>query len=131
MNLARGPAREAICHKGYKVNGFIFHTSESGSHRKTQSSGVMVKEDSRREYYGVIDDIVELDYIGDNKIVMFKCLWWDVDSNGRGVKVDEHGITLINKSRTLKTNEPFVMASQCEQVFYVEDITNSNWLCLV
>ena len=91
----------------------------------------MVKEDSGKEYYGVIDDIVELDYMGDNKIVMFKCLWWDVDDNGRGVKVDEHGITLINKNRTLKTNEPFVMASQCEQVFYVEDITNSNWLCVV
>ena len=75
LNLARGLTREVICHKWQKLNRFIFHTSECDSHRKTQSSGVMVKEDSRKEYYGVIDDIIELDYIGDNKIVMFKCLW--------------------------------------------------------
>ena len=47
LNLARGLAKEAKCHKGYKVNGFIFHTGECDSNRKTQSSGVMVKEDSK------------------------------------------------------------------------------------
>ncbi|KAL1316465.1 hypothetical protein AAHE18_15G068200 [Arachis hypogaea] len=120
--LARGPAREAICYKGYKANGFIFHTKDCENHRKTQSSGVMVKLNCGKEYYGVIEDIVELSYMNDNKVVMFKCLWWDVDNYGRGVKVDEYDVTLVNKYRTLKTKEVFVMACQSEQVFYVEDI---------
>ncbi|XLR46976.1 hypothetical protein S83_031636, partial [Arachis hypogaea] len=91
----------------------------------------MVKLNCGKEYYGVIEDIVELSYMNDNKVVMFKCLWWDVDNYGRGVKVDEYGVTLVNKGRTLKTREVFVMACQSEQVFYVEDICNSNWQCVV
>ena len=54
--LARGPAREAICYKGYKANGFIFHTKDCENHRKTQSSEVLVKLNCGKEYYGVIED---------------------------------------------------------------------------
>ena len=75
--------------------------------------------------------IIELEYVGDNKVVMFKCDWWDVENYGKGIKVDAHGITIVNKRCSLKTNEPFVLACQCEQVFYIEDISNANWLCVM
>ncbi|MQL77652.1 hypothetical protein Taro_010061 [Colocasia esculenta] len=44
----------------------------------------------------------------------------------KGVKEDK-GFTLINPSHLLRTNEPFVLASQVEQVWYVEDPKNSGW----
>ena len=72
-----------------------------------------------RDYYGVLIDIIELHYIGGNKIAMFKCDWRDVDHCCRGIMVDKFGQTLVNVTRSLKSNEPFVLACQAEQVFYV------------
>ncbi|RYR78515.1 hypothetical protein Ahy_A01g003335 [Arachis hypogaea] len=41
--------------------------------------------------------------MNDNKVVMFKYLWWDVDNYGRGVKVDEYGVTLAKTSKIVNS----------------------------
>ena len=104
-----------------------FEKNEVDCNRRTQSCGVLVKGDARtdnRDYYGVLIDIIELHYIGGNKIAMFKCDWRDVDHCDRGIMVDKFGRTLVNVTRSLKSNEPFVLACQAEQVFYVKSIRN-------
>lgn len=68
-------------------------------------------------FYGVITEIWELDYCK-FKIPMFKCDW--VDSRN-GVKVDELGFTLVDLNRIGHTSDPFILASQAKQVFYVQD----------
>ena len=37
----------------------------------------------------------------------------------------------MNIHGCLNTNEPYVLASQAEQVFYVEDIVEKDWLVVV
>ena len=60
--------------------------------------------------------------------MLFKCDWWDVTNHGgRGIKQDAYGFTCVNITRTLYTNEPFILASQAQQVFYVQDTIDSNW----
>ena len=86
----------------------------------------MVKGDANignRDYYRVLTDIIELHYMEGNKIVMCKCEWRDVDHHGRGI-VDTYGRTLVNVTRSLKSNEHFMLACQAEQVFYVKSIRN-------
>ncbi|XP_055960302.1 uncharacterized protein LOC126662217 [Mercurialis annua] len=83
---------------------------------------------SNKEYYGVLTDIYELQYVGSNRIVVFKCDWWDVTRKGTGYKVDAFGLISVNSKRNLDTEEKFVLASQVEQVFYVQDPLDSNWL---
>ncbi|GMI86518.1 hypothetical protein HRI_002321100 [Hibiscus trionum] len=34
---------------------------------------------------------------------------------------------MVNMTRKLRTEEPYVLASQAEQVYYVKDIKDSNW----
>lgn len=80
-----------------------------------------------KEYYGVLEDIYELLYVENNKVYLFKCHWWDVSRLGRGYKVDKYGYISVNTKSTLRRNEPFVLASQAEQIFYVQDLTESNW----
>ena len=129
LDLAHGPSEEAVYYNGYIVNGFRFRKNEIDYKRRTQSCGVLVKGDvntGNHDYYGVLTDIIELHYMGGNKIVMFKCEWRDVDHHGRGI-VDTYGRTLVNVTRSLKSNEPFVLACQAEQVFYVKSIKNSQW----
>ena len=44
-----------------------------------------------------------------------------------GVKQDEFEFTLVNIKSHWKTSEPFVLASQAVQVFYVPESKEKNW----
>ncbi|KAJ6823831.1 uncharacterized protein M6B38_129195 [Iris pallida] len=116
------------------VNGFRFHTKDRATERTSQNSGVLVKEDDsspEKEYYGVLQDIFELSYVEGYKVFLFRCHWWDVGRLGRGYKIDKYGCTSVNVRGSLNSNEPFVLASQAEQVFYVEDNVANDWLVVV
>ncbi|RVW63031.1 hypothetical protein CK203_062926 [Vitis vinifera] len=52
------------------------------------------------------------------RIPIFKCDWVD---NKNGIKVDELGFTLVDFSKIGHKSDPFILASQAQQVFYVED----------
>ncbi|XP_065860184.1 uncharacterized protein [Euphorbia lathyris] len=134
LSLAYGPLYGIQTFKGYVINGFRFHTKELETKRLKQNSGVLVKGvmgDKMIDYYGVLNEIVELQYLVGKRTVLFKCDWWDVDNIGRGIKIDKHGFTSVNTTRKLATDEPFVLASQVEQVFYVEDGLTPNWLIVL
>ncbi|PHT26319.1 hypothetical protein CQW23_34068 [Capsicum baccatum] len=84
-----------------------------------------------KEYYGVLQDIYELRYAGNRKVHLFKCHWWDVAQLGRGHKIEKYGFTSVNTHCVLNTNEPFLLASQCEKVFYLNDMVDKNWLVVI
>ncbi|XP_058009289.1 uncharacterized protein LOC131183161 [Hevea brasiliensis] len=65
------------------------------------------------------------------RVVLFRCNWWDVYDRVRGVKIDEYGGVSVNCKRTLKTNEPFILANQASQVFYVPDNIHKGWHCVI
>ncbi|KAJ1400600.1 hypothetical protein SESBI_29468 [Sesbania bispinosa] len=101
---------------------------------KSQNSGVLVKGDENAgnlDYFGVLTDIIELSYPGGNNIILFKCDWWDMSSKGRGYKEDKYGFVLINSNRKLKTHEPYILASQAQQVYYVKDTKDPIWLVVI
>ncbi|XP_019178917.1 PREDICTED: uncharacterized protein LOC109174085 [Ipomoea nil] len=74
-------------------------------------------------YYGVIEEIWEVDYV-QFKVPMFRCKW--VDSK-HGVKADELEFTLVDLNREGHKNEQFIMASQAKQVFFVTDPSDKKW----
>ncbi|CAN1241597.1 hypothetical protein LINPERPRIM_LOCUS5040, partial [Linum perenne] len=137
-DLARSPNNVVRKFNGFIINGYRFHIKELEKRRKTQNSGVMLTAStqsfaSTRDrnpicsdiiYYGVIHEVIELDYWLNRKIVLFKCDWV---STGRGVKQDDLGFTLVNFSRRIGDNEPFILASQAQQVFYVADPIDNDW----
>ncbi|KAK5819109.1 hypothetical protein PVK06_024069 [Gossypium arboreum] len=83
------------------------------------------------EYYGLLTDIIELDYYGKWKVVLFRCDWADANTT-REIKNDQFGFTMVNFSRLIHIgehliDEPYVFSSQVKQVFYSKDPIDEGW----
>ena len=63
--------------------------------------------------------------------MLFKCDWYDVSCEGIGYKRDQHETTIVNTSWKLKTIEPFVLACQATQVYYVNGIKDPTWKVVI
>ncbi|KAG1362426.1 hypothetical protein COCNU_10G006450 [Cocos nucifera] len=144
--LAQGPNHIARRFKAFAMdNGYKFRTEQYEREMNTQNSRVMVlaktesyarKQDTRPKlgdvnYYGRLTDIIELNYYGRFKVVLFRCDSIDV-TQGRGIRKDSLGFTIINFSRLTHTgdhlnDEPFVFPSQAEQVIFVQDPKDREW----
>ena len=135
--LAVGPNLNVPTWKGYDINHYSFHTKSQDDKSNVQNSGVSVDGQADRfcsasdnnpiqacmPYYGVIQDIWELDY-GEFRVPLFKCQW--VNGN-TGVRQEKMGFTLVDLKKVGYKDDPFIMASQARQVFYVEDPYDCRW----
>ena len=54
---------------------------------------------------------------------MFRCQWVE----DRGVKVDNDGFTLVDFNKVGYVDDPFILAKQATQVFYVTDPSDARW----
>ncbi|KAK7279834.1 hypothetical protein RJT34_24892 [Clitoria ternatea] len=135
--LASGPNFDVVCWSGYYINHYTFYTKSQDDNSRVQNSGVMIVAESIHfssakdknpivasiPYYGVIEEIWEVDYVK-IRVPVFRCKW--VDGN-TGVKTDEMGFTLVELNKVAHEDEPFIMASQAKQVFYITDPSNKRW----
>jgi hypothetical protein len=97
----RGPKETAIRYNRYVVNGKLFRTQ------------------THDEYYDM------------TKYVLFKCDWADTTRDIR-YKVNEYGLVFVNFKKLFHTgkliiDEPYVLTTQVNQVFYVEDERDPSW----
>uniref|UniRef100_A0A5B7BH02 DUF4216 domain-containing protein n=1 Tax=Davidia involucrata TaxID=16924 RepID=A0A5B7BH02_DAVIN len=122
--LACGPDQRVSHYSGCIIDGIRFHTKEREMLCRTQNNGVIVEGDKKGEhileYYGVLTDILELRYCFRNSIYLFKYDWWNVGNTKTGIHIDQH-FTSVNTSQTWYKDDPYVLASQCKQVFYLKD----------
>ena len=119
--------------KHYVTNGLNFRTKESETNKKTQNSGVSVVIEGGVTYYSILIDII--DYLDKERHVLFKCKWVDVQSRKR-YKTDELGFPLVNFTHLIHVrdelmDEPYVLAFEASQVFYVEDKRENDWYKVV
>ncbi|XP_035546617.1 uncharacterized protein LOC118348652 [Juglans regia] len=128
--LACGPDPWVASYAGCIMNGVRFHTKERKRHRRTQNNGVVVHgehQGSPTDFYGVLHDIIELRYMGWLKVYLFSCAWYDVGDLRRGIRYMDH-LTLVNTARQWYKDEPFALACQALQVFYLTDPTlGESW----
>ncbi|XP_050280569.1 uncharacterized protein LOC126721563 [Quercus robur] len=121
--------------KHYVIDGLKFRSVNDEANRKTQNSAVSVATDGGNTYYGILSDIIELNYSDNIKHVLFKCKWVH-DQHRRGYRTDEFGFPMVNFTHFIHggdkmIDEPYVLASQVTQVFYVEDKRHKDWYAVV
>ena len=90
---------------------------------------------SENRYYGILDDILECDF-NSFKVVLFVVKWFRLRLNRndsyRTVIEHDSGFTMINtRSFEPVGDEPYVLPSQCEQVFYFGVPHKPGWSFVV
>jgi hypothetical protein len=133
-------------YNSYSINGCTYHTHSYSVGKATQCDGVshVAKTSSYASskdknptlgyvtYYGRISQIIELNYSNGGHVVLFKCDW--VKSNGVR-ELDGFGITEVNFNHTYNAqdehSEPFILASQAIQVYYVQDPVDVEWNAVI
>ena len=125
--LANMPNPIIHSYPGCMVNGVRYHTKNRDERRTTQNHGVCVEvevDDATKDFYGVIDDIWEVSYLYWNKVIVFKCSWFDTSKNASVKK--EYNYNSIRVDHLFFEDEPYALADQARQVFYVDDIKNGD-----
>ncbi|GKC19334.1 Myc-type, basic helix-loop-helix domain-containing protein [Tanacetum coccineum] len=126
FSLACGPT-SACTYPSCIVNGVKFVVHERDILHTTQSSGVSTPGLDGEMYYGQLEEILELTYIGPRKVVLFRCKWFDTinpknhTTRNRRSYIDQ-GIHHILTDREFHQNNQYILATQATQVFYLEDL---------
>jgi hypothetical protein len=134
-----GPLFTITRYEGIDINGYTFYTMTQDKKSVYQNSGVRVwavVDDSHdhdddtetNTYYGQIEEIWELDYVG-LKVALFQCRW--VTNGKRAVSKDKYGLVLISRSLVTKTNRlssPTMLSKR--SMYLTLQRRTGLWLCL-
>lgn len=118
--MACGPSITAASVNSCIVNGVKFVVHDRDLRRSTQNSGISTPNPSGGMYYGQLEEILELFYIP-LSVLLFKVKWFNTNNDGR-IKRCTHrnNITQIMTDRVAFENEPYILATQATQVFYLD-----------
>ncbi|XP_062119368.1 uncharacterized protein LOC133833127 [Humulus lupulus] len=129
-SLSQGPLERYMSYHSCIVNGVRFRCKDRDDNLRTQCSGVCTEGDHDNDtimYYGVLLEILQLSFLFDRKVFLFRCKWYNSNPKGNSIYVD-HNLTFINTSTNWFLDEPFILATQAQQVFYLREMKRgSNW----
>jgi hypothetical protein len=124
--LAKSPSSIISTFQEYEINENKFYTIAQDKKSTNQNSDVRydATDDNGQKdtYYGYIEEIWELDYGSNFKIPLFQYKWIKLARGG--VQVDQkYGMTTVDLNNLAYRDEPFVLANDVAQVFYVKDMS--------
>jgi hypothetical protein len=119
--VANGCAYRVRSFEAYDVNGYRFHTSrheQSRPNRRTTNTGIFTPNREGEEFYGIVQEIYELDFQGCKPLspVIFKCHWFDPKVTRKTPSV---GLVEIRQDSVLPGDGVYVVAQQATQVYYM------------
>ena len=96
-------------------------STKRDSKRTTQNSGIFVSGTEEFNYYGILEEIVKLTFSGAYSVTLLKCKWFNTDPRRKKIII-ENNITSINTSGEWYKDDPYILANQAKQVFYLDDL---------
>jgi Domain of unknown function (DUF4216) len=109
------------------INGVRYHTLAREEHRKTQNSTIKTAgthNGDTIDFYGKITDIIELTYAknsrGHRTVILLRCEWYNLEGRTYQMKDDGYFKSINIQGRWYK-NDPFIVATEASQVFFLED----------
>ncbi|XP_066316724.1 uncharacterized protein [Miscanthus floridulus] len=136
--LSQGPDHRARVFNRCYINNWLFRTTTIERNLITQNSGVLVRGDGttgNMTWYGVIRRMISLEFPAQKEVLLFQCDWYDVPaastSRSRGYSRDKYGVINIDTSRFRYSNEPYILTTQAEPVFFVNLVNKPGWSSVV
>ncbi|XP_042459537.1 uncharacterized protein LOC122043125 [Zingiber officinale] len=117
-------------YSGAIINGVKFLVEERDVRQTTQNSGILVPSVAGQNFYGILQEVIELCYLKDCTVLLFKCKWFDTDPRKRRIQEDKIFTSIYIGAEWYK-NDPFILASQAKSVYYLNDIKNGPMWKLV
>ncbi|KAI3835622.1 hypothetical protein MKW98_027534, partial [Papaver atlanticum] len=99
-SLALGFALRENSYSSCNLNGVRFHSKQREARRTAQNSGLVVDpvfEGKEIEVYGTLCDVIEVEYLDNYRVVLFKCDWFDLTPRKKNLKTD-YDLTCLNVS---------------------------------
>ncbi|KAL9682082.1 hypothetical protein QQ045_013875 [Rhodiola kirilowii] len=132
--LSDGFQSDVACSATYKVNNYKFHIESHSEGRNTVNSHVYVMGTEGTHYYGVIEEIIHMRCRSNHgiNVVLFKCRWY----NPQFVRsYPSNGIVIVNTHRPYTHYDPYILAQQAVQVYYVTFLgltgqNNQGWVAI-
>ncbi|KAG6497412.1 hypothetical protein ZIOFF_045311 [Zingiber officinale] len=115
--------KSVYSYSGAIINGVKFLVEQRDVRRTTQNSGILVPGVGGQNYYAVLQDVIELCYLKDCIVLIFKCKWFDTDPRRRRIQEDNRFTSIYTGIEWYK-NDPFILVSQAKSVYYMNDIKN-------
>ena len=113
--LSQGPDPRARVLNRVHINNWLFRIAAIEKSLVTQNSAVLVKGDDstgNMTWYGVITNIISLEFPQEKEVILFQCDWYDVPatstSRSRGYNRDKFGIIDISTSMFRYSDEPYI-----------------------
>lgn len=106
---------------------FVVHSRDI--RRTTQNSGVSTAGFDGCLFYGQLEEILELIYLTGCNVVLFRCKWFNTSNTQRTQRcVTNNNITSFLASHEWYKDDQYILATQANQVFYLEDPSrNHHW----
>ncbi|XP_060968686.1 uncharacterized protein LOC133036192 [Cannabis sativa] len=121
LALACGSDHLVTYYEGVVVNGVRYMVAERDKKRTTQNSGVSVAGTEGFNYYGTLEDVMMFTFCGVYSVTLFRCKWFNTNPQ-RKKTIIENNIISINVSGEWYKDDPFILATQAKQVFYLDDL---------
>lgn len=115
-------------YSGAIINGII--VEQRDARRTTQNDGIFVPGVGGQNFYGFLQEVIELCYLKDCTVLIFKCKWFDTDPRKRRIQEVKLFTSIYTGAEWYK-NDPFILASQAKSVYYLNDIKNGPMWKLV
>ncbi|WZZ42782.1 hypothetical protein YC2023_039041 [Brassica napus] len=115
-----GPNFVVKSYPRFCTRGYAFTTQKRRRSSTTYDAGVC-SASGDDVYYGHIHEILEIKYLGmvGLRCTVFYCDWHD-NTPDRGVRTYAFGVTSVNSRRKLQYYDPFILASETDQVCYIK-----------
>ncbi|KAM1849277.1 hypothetical protein ACFX14_013323 [Malus domestica] len=72
-------------------------------------------------FYGSLVNVIKVQFTRGFKVILFKCHWYNTDTKGKKIIRDFH-LTSVNVNNRWYDSDPYVLATQAQQVFYIDDL---------
>jgi len=135
------PKRYVLTWMAYRVNGFKFHIETQSVGKRKYNCGVGVcgtgEGDIENEYYGVLKDIVQIEYVGEpfKRCVLLICEWF-VPMLNHGTRSHKlSNLIEVHHTRRYQKYDPFIFPNTASQVYFIPHADRSrdraNWLVVI